>query len=255
MSRLVFLGTSDAFNAAGRGNSCYWIEDELGTYAVDFGPTAMMQCHRLDLNIDQLDGIFLTHLHGDHIGGIAMLLVHLQFECERTRPFVIAGPPGTEARINMLRESAYPSVVSSGLNYPLKYVTWTVPGETEALGRTVRTIRAKHDRVAVATSFVVKTDRRQIAFSGDTGWQPELAALVDGVDYFVCECTNLTGDYWAHLCVEEHLEHRDKFRVGRLFLSHLSESARAMAHQHMEGLRATIADDGLSVDLDTRRTQ
>lgn len=213
-----------------------------------------MQCHRLGLDLDELDGVFLTHLHGDHIGGIAMLLVHLQFERQRTRPFVIAGPPGTEARIGMLRESAYPSVVQSGLNYPLKYVIWAVPGETEALGRTVRAIRAKHDRVAIATSFVVETQERKIAFSGDTGWQPELAELVDGVDYFVCECTNLTGDYWAHLCVEEHLEHRNEFHVGRLYLSHLSESARATAHQHVDALRATIADDGLIIDLNLAST-
>ena len=104
MAKLFFLGTSDAFNAAGRANSCYWVEDTLGHYVVDFGPTALYQCQRYGLDVNRLDGVFLTHLHGDHIGGLAMLLVHLQYQANRKRPLVIAGPEGTEQRVLALRK-------------------------------------------------------------------------------------------------------------------------------------------------------
>ena len=59
----------------------------------------------------------------NHIGGIAMLLVYLQFRMERTRPLVIAGPEGVEERLALLRESAYPSVVQSGLDFRLNLCT------------------------------------------------------------------------------------------------------------------------------------
>ncbi len=246
--RLTFLGTADAFNGAGRAHSCYWVDDTHGAYTVDFGPTALMQCKRLGREPDQLDGVFLTHLHGDHIGGLAVLLIHLQFVAGRTRPFVIAGPAGTEDRVTQLRESAYPSLLRGGLPFPLLYRHWKVPGEVEVLGRRVRAIRARHDRFSMATSLRVHGSDYALAFSGDTGWQDGLAELSTGVDAFVCECSGVKAGYWAHLSVEELEAHRAALSPRRFFVSHLSEESRVAAAAS-ETLAAEIADDGLVVDF------
>ena len=131
-----------------------------------------------------------------------MLLVHLQYQSDRKRPLVIAGPEGTEQRILALRESAYPSVVRSGLQFPIEYRTWAVPGDVDVLGRKVRAIRATRPYRSRGRPFA-DTDAYSFSFSGDTGWQPALADLVSGSDVFVCECTNVVADYWAHLSVEE----------------------------------------------------
>jgi len=218
-------------------------------YAVDFGPTAMLQCERLDVDLSRLDGIYITHLHGDHIGGIAMLLVYLQFKIERTRPLVIAGPEGMEARLALLRESAYPSVLQRGLSFPIEFAHWKIPGTVDVLGRQVTAIRAEHDRLAIASSLRVDTDSYSLSFSGDTGWQPKLAKLVEGTDMFICECSMETADYWGHLSVAELLEHRPKLKVKRLVLSHMSEEARAAAHKQSTALDAIIADDGMILTL------
>ena len=246
---LTFLGTADAFNAGGRGNSCYLIEDSLGCYSVDFGPTALLKCQILGVNLNDLDGVFITHLHGDHIGGIAMLLVHLEFVLERTRPLVIAGPPGVEERLSLLNQSAYPSVMQRGLSYAVNFVQWEVPGTIEVLGRTVSAIRAKHDKLAVATSLRVERGGQTICFSGDTGWQPELAALTQGANIFVCECSMHHPDYWGHLSVDELVSVRDQLHVDNLYLSHLSDASRAAATAQLAALRAHIADDGLVVTV------
>ena len=169
MGRLIFLGTSDAFNGAGRANSCYWIEDELGTYAVDFGPTAPMQCAQLGLALDALDGIYLTHLHGDHIGGIAILLVHLHFVAGRERPLVICGPSGTQERLEKLWSSAYPSVLEKGLGLPLSTLSALCPAMWKCWPK-ASDLRAQHDSFAIASSIRITTDAIDLAFSGDTGW-------------------------------------------------------------------------------------
>ena len=54
LNRITFLGTADAFNSGGRANSCYWVEDDLGNYLVDFGPTALMQCGRYGIDLNRL---------------------------------------------------------------------------------------------------------------------------------------------------------------------------------------------------------
>lgn len=249
MARVVFLGTSDAFNSGGRGHSCYWIEDDLGCFTVDFGPTALRQCQALGLDLDRLDGVYLTHLHGDHIGGLAVLLLDLRFRRHRTRPFVIAGPPGTRERIDLLRASAFPSLVDDD-PFEVLWPEWVVGGDLAVQGRTVSAIQAVHDRTAVATSLSITCAAgERLAFSGDTGWQPALAALVRGADLFVCECSSVTPAFGGHLSVEELQAERAGLVVGALYLSHLSEASRAAALAASAALGASVADDGCVVQV------
>ncbi len=248
MIRITCLGTADAFNAGGRAHSCYWVQDALGTFSVDFGPTALMRAKVLGLDPADLDAIFVTHLHGDHIGGLAVLLIDQEFASKRTRPLIIAGPEGIEERIATLRESAFPSTVGS-MSYPLIFKHWAVPGETELLGRKVQAIRARHDRLAVATSLRVTTEEGVLAFSGDTGWQPELAEISAGADFFLCECSSVEPGYWAHLSVEELREHRAALTPKQLVLTHLSVAAREAAVEAAADLAWTVADDGMVLEL------
>jgi ribonuclease BN (tRNA processing enzyme) len=179
--QLTFLGTADAFNGAGRANSCYWIQDAHGHYVVDFGPTALLQCRKLGLDPGLLDAVYLTHLHGDHLGGLALLYIDLLFIRRRTRPLLIAGPPGSEARVMALLESAYPSVLAKGAPFELRFWEWPVPGEVVHEKRRIRTVLAKHDTQAVASSLRIEAEGEKVlAFSGDTGWQPELAEIAAG---------------------------------------------------------------------------
>lgn len=250
MAELTFVGTADAFNSAGRGHSCYWVEDSLGCFMVDFGPTALMRCQQLNMDLSKLDGVYVTHLHGDHIGGLAMLLVHCAYKEERTRPFTVAGPPGLEGRLNALWESAYPSVIRRGLPFPLLVRTWDVPSETEVMGRMVKTMRAQHDRYAIATSLRIEADGYSLAFSGDTGWHAGIPAFVEDVDLFICECTETDEGFWGHMSLEELIRHRSSLNVGQLLLSHLSDDSREAATVVAEKLDATVADDGLVLQLD-----
>lgn len=253
MAELIFLGSADAYASAGRGNSCYWVEDELGCFTVDFGPTALRQCQALGLDIGRLDGIYLTHLHGDHIGGIALLLLYLCFQERRTRPFFIVGPEGAQARIALQWQSFFPSLPDK-LPFPVLWPVWRVePGqimEQTVEGRVARVIRAQHDRHAVATSFTLRSPQGPLlAFSGDTGWQPLLAELVRGAQVFICECSTVTPLTSEHLSLEEIARAREALQVGALWLSHMSAESRAQALLQREALRLEVGDDGVRLSI------
>ncbi|MGK0360339.1 MAG: ribonuclease BN (tRNA processing enzyme) [Bradymonadia bacterium] len=254
MTRMIFVGTGDAFNGAGRANSCYWIEPESGldqgAIMVDFGPTALLQIKRLGLNANTIDAVWLTHLHGDHIGGLPLLIIELWFQARRTRPLIIAGPPGMKARVEALIRTAYPSVLANLTQYLIEYIEWPVPGQVEIGGHTIETIRAKHDTLAVAASFrATLANGKVLVFSGDTGWQPSLAALTEGADVFVCECSNVEPGYWAHLSVAEIRQHRPEFKARALYLSHLGAASRIAAKACIGALDAVVADDGLLIEI------
>ena len=87
--RVTALGSGDAFFSSGRGHTCWLVDDERGTFAVDFGATALLALKRLGRDPAQIGAIHLTHLHGDHVahrllritdpvGGIAL---HQDQEC------------------------------------------------------------------------------------------------------------------------------------------------------------------------------
>jgi 7,8-dihydropterin-6-yl-methyl-4-(beta-D-ribofuranosyl)aminobenzene 5'-phosphate synthase len=60
----------------GDAGVCYLFKTELGSmlYDVGFGPTRPALSHnaaKLDFSLDQVDALAISHLHADHIGGIA----------------------------------------------------------------------------------------------------------------------------------------------------------------------------------------
>ena len=245
---VTVLGSGDAFNSGGRAHSAYWIDDGPGAFTVDFGPTTLAQCKRLGRPPESLDAIVLTHLHGDHIGGLPVLLVDQQYRAGRTRPLTIAGPPGTAARLALLMQGAFPDVWARGFSFALPVIEYTVPGEVEVLGRRVRAVAAAHDRDHFACSIRIETSGRTLAFSGDTGWQEPLVELVRGADLFLCECSDVVAGYEAHLSLEVHTRERGRFEVRRLVLTHLGAAMRAAADR-IRGDGWVLADDGDVIEV------
>ena len=68
--RLTIIGCGDAFGSGGRGNTCFLVEAGDTRLALDFGATALVEMKRKGQGPNDLDAIVLTHLHGDHFGGV-----------------------------------------------------------------------------------------------------------------------------------------------------------------------------------------
>ena len=47
----------------------------------------------------------------------------------------------------------------------------------------------QHQLEAHPQGYRVSLGERTVAYSGDTGWFPELPRLSAGADLFICECT------------------------------------------------------------------
>lgn len=84
--RITFLGTGSAFTdyRLNYHNNAL-VETDEGPVLIDCGPTAMQSMREIGLTLHEIREILVTHLHGDHIGGIE------QFAWER---FYTGGDPG-----------------------------------------------------------------------------------------------------------------------------------------------------------------
>src|SRR5579859_4029576 len=91
--RLIPLGTSAGRPTLMRGASALAVAAEGAWVLCDCGEGAQLAAQRAGLSLARLDAVLITHLHGDHFNGLPGLLGTLGLE-GRTRPLLLAGPPG-----------------------------------------------------------------------------------------------------------------------------------------------------------------
>src|SRR3954447_21770535 len=101
------VGAGDAFGSGRRFQACVSVRAPEGHALLDCGATSLVALKRLGLDPGTVDVVLVTHLHGDHFGGLPFLILDGQFS-RRTRPLVVAGPPGLAERLPRTMEVLYP---------------------------------------------------------------------------------------------------------------------------------------------------
>jgi ribonuclease BN (tRNA processing enzyme) len=240
-----FLGTGDAFNARGRCHSSYLVTTPSTTLLLDCGPSALLAMKRDNLSPEALDGIVISHLHGDHFAGIPFFFLTYIFDQPRQRPFTIVGPPHMEERLRDLYRTMYRDLTTYELPFELRFeeVSGGVPlviGDTEILPFVV-----PHQKTEVSLGFRLSVAGKVIVYSGDTGWTEALVTQSRGADLFICECCFYETRVDFHLDFPRIAEHRSRFSCKRLVLSHVGREVLA----HRDEIADEIAQDGLVIDL------
>ncbi len=205
MLEVCFLGTGNAFNSSGKGNQCLLLRSHESCWMLDCGPTSALQAVRFGVDLGALDGIFLTHLHGDHALGLAALLLHFRYIHKRERPLTLVGPPGSRDYLDAVWKLAYPDVSQRPLGFELE--VHELDGSQRAsleLGDTaLQTLPMRHS--IPVNAYRVALQDRVVALSGDTGPTPVLAELGADADLVVIECSFLKPfSPSLHMSVEEH---------------------------------------------------
>jgi ribonuclease BN (tRNA processing enzyme) len=133
MSEVLFVGTSDAFGAGGRRQSAVFVRGSRGALLLDCGVTTNTGLEAEGIQRDEIDAIVVSHFHGDHFGGIPLLLLGALYEDRRTRPLHIAGPPDIEARVHALADAMGHGIRERDWSFEIRF-SEVPPGTTHQLG-------------------------------------------------------------------------------------------------------------------------
>ena len=115
---ITFAGSGDAFGSGGRFQACIHLRQPAGPpVLLDCGASSLAALKRCDLDPGEVAAVFVSHLHGDHFGGLPFLVLDGQFS-HRTRPLSVIGPPGTGKRLHAAMECLFPG--SSAAPAPLR---------------------------------------------------------------------------------------------------------------------------------------
>jgi ribonuclease BN (tRNA processing enzyme) len=217
--KFVVLGSGSSVPHAKRCSSAYWLETPNGTILLDCSAAAIHRMAQENCDWVNLDAVWLSHFHLDHIGGIVPFLFGTKYAVEmqsRKKPLKIFGAKG----LRKLLES-FDAANDYGLfeqPFPVEIVevepleTFEILPETKAT-----TMKTPHTNESLAI-HIRDCDDKTLVFTADTGFTKSLGAFARGVDLFVMECS-----FVKNKPVEKHLE-----LAEAMFLTSYAKPKKAM---------------------------
>jgi len=242
--KLTVIGSGDAFCSGGALHSCNLLEHDAGRLMIECGPGVLAGMKRLGIPSAAPDAVLISHLHGDHFGGIPFLFLEYLFENPRHRPLTILGPPTILERCFALYSALYRELQTFELPFEIKAVELQPGDRVTAAGFDIEAFKVTHNAEPFSLGYRIVSPEGSMLFSGDSAWNEEFVTKSQGVDVFLCECCTMEPTVPMHTSYMELLEQRDRLQCKRLLLTHLGADVR-----RAETFKFERAEDGMVVEI------
>ena len=241
-----FIGSGDAFGSGGRFNTCFLVTGTRCRFLIDCGASSLVALKQQGIDPNSIDGVVVSHLHGDHFGGLPFFLLDARHMAKRTRAFFLMGPTGLAARLTAAQEALFPGSSQTELGFPLRFHELAAETRSDGTGGLgVTPFLAEHSAGAPCFSLRIECDGKIVAYSGDTEWTERLALAARGADLFICECSSYERPLTGHLDYVGLSPQLARIGAKRVILTHMNPDmlARRLALAH------ETASDGMVVTL------
>ena len=246
--RLTIIGSGDAFGSGGRFNTCFHLAVDERRFLVDCGATTHTALRVRNIDSNTIDAVILSHLHGDHFGGIPFLMIDGQYLSRRERPLLFAGPPGTTERINAALEVFFAGSSKTKYRFPWSVIEIPVGESTDVLGLNVVSAEVIHFSGAPSTALRISDGKKTVAYSGDTQWTEALLPIAAGADLFIVECYEYERELTGHMNWKTIKQRLADFKARRVMLTHMNHTMLARLDE-ARAAGVLVAEDGLVLDL------
>jgi ribonuclease BN (tRNA processing enzyme) len=245
-----FVGSGDAFGSGGRFQACILLHapGHNGDVLLNCGASSLVALKQQRQDPNRIGLVLVSHLHGDHFGGLPFLILDGQF-AHRTRPLHVAGPAGVGERVEAAMEVLFPGSTQVQRRFPVQFHELTdrqpLRFDLEPAELVVVPYEVVHASAAPALALRVAWQGHTIAYTGDTEWTEALVELARGAELLIAEGYTDQRRLRFHLDVATLREHAGRLAARRVILTHLSTDVLARADE----LGWETASDGMTVDL------
>lgn len=190
---VTLLGSGTLRPEPDRGSAAVLVEAGQQKLLFDAGRGVVQRIYQLGIDYNDIDKIFLTHLHYDHIIGLPDLMLS-GWVFQRTVPLRVWGPLGTQHHLEHI-QAAYKSDVDlrhrhtqlaiKGIQYQVEEIQAGVVYRKEDL--VVTAISVDHGVVEHAFGYRIDYKGRSLVISGDTRYSKNIVKHAHEVDLLIHE--------------------------------------------------------------------
>ena len=253
--RLTVLGSGTSVPHPRRSSSAHWLEAGAGTLLLDISAPAVHRMPQEGCDWANLDAVWVSHFHLDHVGGLAPFLFGTRYAPQtqqREKPLRVYGPRGLERLLRRFDEAADYGLFEQP--FPLEVREVAPRSEFEVFeGLRAETFSTPHTSESLAVRLTA-ADGASLVYTSDTAYTEALTGFARGVDLFLMECSFFRSKpVKTHLELAEAMKLARLSRPGRVVLAHLypewdgvdiaAEAAKLWDGETVEAV------DGLRLDI------
>jgi len=248
--KLTIVGSGDAFGSGGRLQTCYHVsgaragEDVL----IDCGATALIGMQQLWLDPDRVSTVYVSHLHGDHFGGLVWFLLHAHYVTQRTAPLTITGPAGIAQRFATVADALFPGTTAIAKRFDMRFVEYAEGIPLDVGPMRVTPFEVRHPSGAPPYALRLESGGKTIGFSGDSQWIDSLSKASSGADLYITECFSFAEPIGYHMAWRDIEKNLDRLGAKRVLLTHMNDDMLKRVGQ-IRDPRILIAKDGMQIEL------
>lgn len=189
---VILLGTGTPFVDAERFGAAVLVEAGGKKLLFDCGRGAVIRLKQAGVRHEEIDALFLTHLHSDHVVGIPDLWLTAWFQGRKT-PLKLLGPAGTRSMAEHLREAfafdigtrSSHGLPREGANIDAQEIA-TDGDKVYGVDRVrVTAFEVDHGPVKPAFGYRVDYAGHSVVISGDTNFSDNLVNHAKGTDCLI----------------------------------------------------------------------
>lgn len=210
-----------------RSGPCIGVLAGQHAFVFDAGTGGSRNLGPMGFPVGRIETIFLTHLHSDHIDGLGEMLLGSWINGGRTTPTQVAGPLGTLKVVEGLNsayqlDSTYRTAhhgeeIANPAGFGGAATEFATDNDSlivyENKGVKITAFKVTHDPVEPAFGYRVDYKDRSISISGDTAYDPNIAAASKGVDVLFHEALNME----MVKTMQSGAKANDNPRMGKIF--------------------------------------
>lgn len=239
MVRIKFLGTGTSYPTSKRvSSSCLIFVDEK-KLLLDIGPGVLRRLTEMNIPLEEIDIVFLTHFHVDHSSDLPAFLFSSNYGMgPRKRPLFIIGGDGVKSFFSKLCK-AYPWIKPK--TYTLTILK-LVNRSYEWNGILISTKRVNHNKESIAIRLDTSVS---LVFTGDTDFSKNLIEISRGVDLLITECSFPWTKIKGHMNLETVKKVVCKAKPKEVILTHLYPEWDEIKCDKLAPFR--LAEDGMEI--------
>ncbi|MCK4422374.1 MBL fold metallo-hydrolase [candidate division WOR-3 bacterium] len=257
---VTVLGSGTCVPLPDRYPSSYFIRPSVvpGGWLVDIGPGALKRLAQAGGSYKEINSVFVSHIHPDHIGSLLFFLEALNYtpDFSRSKPLFIYGSKEVEEYLQLNLELTLPLRP----DFPLDFIVLRDKMVVNQEGWTLKVRELKHSTTTLGFRWDI--EGCILVYGADTEPCDGISELAEGADLLILESSFAQDNPTpGHLTTFQAGKIAKESSAKRLLLSHLYPEVAEMTERERESeVRASgykgeiiFAEDLMNLKVCSRR--